>query len=125
MASTPAPKVPETPAVEEVKSIEPATADAEPLSPAPAEAKPVEPTTVTTRTPLSQIPHAKIVSCSAVLPNKMQCWRAGDVQVTKINSFPATEDNPSGIKTIQYQVCYFHNSIEEQQEADQLTKPAA
>lgn len=91
----------------------------------PAEAKPIEPATITTRTPLSQVAHAKIVQCSAVLPSKLQCWRAGDVQVTKIDSFPATEENPSGTKTTQYQVCYFHNSIEEQQEADQLTKPVA
>ena len=73
---------------------------------------------------LSDIPHVKITSCSAVLPNHLQCWRAGDYQVTKTTVQPAiaavaaTKDTPAveaveeKVEQLTYQLCRFHQSFE-------------
>ena len=67
-----------------------------------------------TFTLLSQIPKAIIGKCSAILPNRMQCWRAGDVQVHTVTQGKDPEE-PN--KTFDYQLCRAH-AITEQQEYD-------
>lgn len=73
-------------------------------------------------TPLSQIKTAKIEKCSALLPNAMQCWRAGDVQVIRQIVTPAykdeaKKDHPEITEKQEYQLCYRHAQIEQQQAA--------
>jgi len=80
--------------------------------------------TTKTYTPLAEIPHVKIKNCGAVLPNHMQCWRAGDFQVTSTTVQPAvaavaaTKDSPAveaveeKVETNTYQVCAFHKNLD-------------
>ena len=68
--------------------------------------------------PLIELPGVKIVSCSAVLPNRMQCWRSGDVQVTETASTTA-EDGTVTDKVSVYQLCRRHALI--QKEADKVS----
>ena len=75
---------------------------------------------------LTDNPHIKIKTCGAVLPNHMQCWRAGDYQVTETTVQPAvaavaaTKDTPATpaveekVSTSTYQICAFHKSLEAQ-----------
>ena len=71
--------------------------------------------------PLIELPGVKIVSCSAVLPNRMQCWRSGDVQVTETASTTA-EDGTVTDKVSVYQLCRRHALI--QKEADARAQSA-
>lgn len=57
-----------------------------------------------------------IGKCSALLPNHMQCWRAGDVLVSVIN-----EDQTLAS---QYQLCQRHVVVEQNRDA-QLAKAEA
>ena len=74
--------------------------------------------TTKTYTLLSEIPHVKIVNCSAMLPNHLQCWRAGDFQVTETTVQPAvaaTKDTAAveeKVSLTKYQLCRFHQSLE-------------
>jgi hypothetical protein len=73
--------------------------------------------TTKTYTDLKEIPHVKIKTCGALLPNHMQCWRAGDFQVTETTVQPAvaaTKDTPAVEEKVTqntYQVCAFHKSL--------------
>jgi hypothetical protein len=68
-------------------------------------------------TKLKDIPHVKITNCGALLPNKLQCWRAGDYQVVATTvqpAVPATKDTPAieeKVSMNKYQVCAFHKSL--------------
>lgn len=74
-----------------------------------------------TFTLLSQIPRAVIGKCSAILPNKMQCWRAGDVQVHTVTQGTDPEVPNT---TFGYQLCRAH-AIAEQQEYDKAVADEA
>ena len=92
--------------------------------------------------PLSEIPDVKIGTCSAVLTNHMQCWRAGDVQVTQVEQVEQVEvsgiktlatDKPELIqkaqsktveKTTYYQLCRAH-ALQDQQEYRAAQPPEA
>jgi hypothetical protein len=74
-----------------------------------------------TFTLLSQIPKVVIGKCSAILPNKMQCWRAGDVQVHTVTQGVNSEE-PND--TFDYQLCRAH-AIAEQQEYDKAVADEA
>lgn len=66
-----------------------------------------------TYTPVMEL-HLKVIGrCSAVLPNHMQCWRAGDVQVhvTTVTPGATEEDAPTVVKN-SYQLCNRHAQIE-------------
>jgi hypothetical protein len=77
--------------------------------------EPPKPTTTKTYKPLSQIAKAKIHKCSAMLPNHMQCWRAGDVQVVSTTVTPPAKDgDKETTSTSEYQLCYMHANIEQQ-----------
>lgn len=78
--------------------------------------------TTKTYTPLSEIPKALITKCSQILPNKCQCWKAGEFQVEEIVPKEPTENDPSTSKTISYQLCKAHAVIQEQ--ADKLAAKA-
>jgi len=67
-----------------------------------------------TFTPLSEIPKAIIGTCSGILPNHMQCWRAGDVQVHMVIPGEGEEAEP---RIHDYQLCRAH-AIAEKQEQD-------
>ena len=54
-------------------------------------------------TPLMEIPRILIGRCAQVLPNRMQCWRAGDFQVLEATSKTET--------TI-YQLCRTHVTLQ-------------
>ena len=69
-----------------------------------------------TYTPLSQIEGAQARGCSALMPNRMQCWRAGDVQVVVAKTEPATKDKPLTVTETLYQLCYRHAHIEQHQD---------
>jgi hypothetical protein len=47
----------------------------------------------------------KVVNCSALLPNHMQCWRAGDVLVSVVNEDQTLNSN--------YQLCWRHAVIDQ------------
>ncbi len=68
-------------------------------------------------TPLSQLPAVKITNCSAILPNHMCCWRAGDVQVIRQLVTEATAEEPVKVENQEYQLCNRHAYIEQQQDA--------
>jgi hypothetical protein len=70
--------------------------------------------------PLAEIPGAKIMSCSAVLPNHMQCWRSGDFQVTETISTTA-EDGTITDKVTVYQLCRRHALIQKEADAQEAT----
>ncbi len=63
-----------------------------------------------TFTSLSQIPKAVIEKCSAILPNRMQCWRAGDVLVHTVTQ---SADPEISNTTFDYQLCRGHAAAEE------------
>ena len=78
------------------------------------------PVTKKTYTPLIELPAVLILNCSQVLPNKMQCWKAGDYLVeeevpvaSQKDSTPAPEPSMHS-----YQLCAMHATI--QQRADTL-----
>jgi hypothetical protein len=76
-----------------------------------------------TYTPLSQIASAAIGKCSAMLPNKLQCWRAGDVQVIIQKITPPTgKDTMETVDKTEYQLCYRHAQLENQQDAVDAAK---
>ena len=74
-----------------------------------------------TFTLLSQIPKAVIGKCTAILPNHMQCWRAGDVQVHTVKQL---DDPKKPNETFDYQLCRAH-AIAEQQGYDQTVADEA
>lgn len=78
--------------------------------------------TTKTYTPLSQIPAVKVRTCAAILPNKMQCWRAGDVQVVRQTTTPKTENSDETVEKVEYQLCYRHTQIEQQQDEIEAAK---
>lgn len=65
-----------------------------------------------TFTPLSEVVKASIGKCTAILPNHMQCWRAGDVQVHVVTQSTNPEE---GNKTFDYQLCRAHAFAEQQE----------
>jgi hypothetical protein len=67
--------------------------------------------------PLAEIPGAKVMSCSAVLPNHMQCWRSGDFQVTETASTTAED----GTSVTVYQLCRRHALIQKEADAQEAT----
>lgn len=72
---------------------------------------------------LVEIPEVKIVGCSAILPNHMQCWRSGDVQVTETAS--DTEEDGSITKQVHiYQLCRRHALIQIEADAQLLAEEA-
>lgn len=65
-----------------------------------------------------QIP---ITKCSAIIENKMQCWRAGDFLVTETTDVPATEEDSASVKYLQYQLCRAH-AVQQQQKDEKTQK---
>ena len=63
----------------------------------------------------------KIGQCSAVLPNHMQCWRAGDVIVTIVE--PSTESEPE--KVTCFQLCRGHATLAQEQDKLEAAAEAA
>ena len=72
-----------------------------------------------TYTPLIELPTVLITSCTQVLPNKLQCWKAGDYLVEETLPGDPTADPPVPDSTRSYQLCAMHTTI--QQRADALT----
>jgi hypothetical protein len=72
-----------------------------------------------TYTPLMEIPKTHITKCSEMLGNSMQCWRAGDYQITVTTPAP-TEDNPEAVETVTYQKCRRHAQAERNKDAQTL-----
>jgi hypothetical protein len=71
-------------------------------------------------------PKFQIGRCSAILPNKMQCWRAADFQVAE--TIPATttesgEEVPE--KEVEYQLCKQHVNIQKGEDLELLKKEEA
>lgn len=72
-----------------------------------------------TYTPLSQISGGEkiITKCGALLPNRMQCWRAGDVlcetEELVVSDDPNTE-NTKRVTSTQY--CYAHARMMQEQD---------
>ena len=67
-----------------------------------------------TYTPLAEIPKALIGKCSAVLANHMQCWRAGDFQVSVVTTIPSeVEGEEPVVKLVTYQLCRAHAIVEQ------------
>lgn len=56
-----------------------------------------------TYTPLIELPKVLIGDCSQVLPNRLQCWKAGDYLVK--------EEVPEGSPERTYQLCSMHAII--------------
>jgi hypothetical protein len=83
------------------------------------------PTTTKTYTPLSQLASVAVKTCSAILPNRLQCWRAGDVQVIIQTTEETKDDKPLTVTETEYQLCYRHASIEQQQDAVDAQKAEA
>ena len=82
------------------------------------------PVTKKTYIPLIELPTVLILNCSQVLPNRMQCWKAGDYLVEEELPAP-TPPVDSGANTgtpeasmHSYQLCAMHATI--QQRADAL-----
>ncbi len=73
-------------------------------------------TVTKTFTPLSQLEGVVARSCSALMPNRCQCWRAGDVQVIRQKIEPATAETPETITEQVYQLCYRHAQLEKYQD---------
>jgi len=73
--------------------------------------------------PLSILTIVKVGKCTGVLPNKMQCWRAGDVLVTETTPAPTAEDAEAVSKT-EYQLCNYHATIQQQQDAKEAADAA-
>jgi hypothetical protein len=80
-----------------------------------------------TYTALASIPKTKIVTCSAVLENHMQCWRAGDFLVHQVTVQPAvaaTKTTPAvaeAVDELDYQLCRRHANADK--EAYDKTNP--
>jgi len=76
----------------------------------------------------------QIGKCSAVLDNRMQCWRAGEflVTTTKTVTTPAvmdgdkvvTPEDKAEVLDSQYQLCRAHKLFEEQQYENEKIKEA-
>jgi hypothetical protein len=81
-----------------------------------------------TYTALASIPKTKVVTCSAVLENHMQCWRAGDFlvrQITVIPAAPATKTTPAVAEQVDvtdYQLCRRHANADKE-EYDKTNPP--
>jgi hypothetical protein len=58
-------------------------------------------------------PKVKIVQCSALLQNRMQCWRAADILITTTESTP-TENDPFAVTTTTVQMCIRHAHVDQQ-----------
>ena len=83
--------------------------------------------TTKTLTPLSALPvgtkpgQIAIGKCSEVLPNHMQCWRAGDVVVTVVNEPTTAEDGKVTQQILTYQKCNRHALAEQEQYTKEKT----
>lgn len=73
-------------------------------------------------TPLIEVPQVAITMCAQVLPNRLQCWRAGDYLIK--------EEVPEGSPERSYQLCSMHatilqraDALAEQEEASGKTTP--
>ena len=75
-----------------------------------------------TFTLLSQIPKAQIGKCAGILPNRMQCWRAGDVLVHQVTQGTNPEEPNT---TFDYQLCKAHAIAEQQQYDKDVADEAA
>lgn len=67
---------------------------------------------------LAEHPEIQVTKCQQVLSNHMQCWRAGDFQITTITLTP-TEAEPNHVDILTYQKCRAHAAWE--QDADAKT----
>lgn len=82
-----------------------------------------------TYTPLTEIPTGHglgktlIGKCSAILPNRLQCWRAGDFVVTEVHPAVTDADEKVSQQKDTYQLCRSH--VAQQQENDEKTKQEA
>lgn len=76
------------------------------------------PTITKQYTELAKVQGAQITKCSTVLENHMQCWRAGDYQVTITTTTPpTTKDGEATVKVQGYQLCRAHAILESQDDA--------
>lgn len=64
-----------------------------------------------------------ITKCSALIENKMQCWRAGDFMVMETTDVPATEKDSASVKYLQYQLCRAH-AVQQQQKDEKTQRDA-
>ena len=74
-----------------------------------------------TFTPISQLIKPTIGRCSAVLPNRMQCWKAGEYEVKQV--FQGTNPEEPN-KVAYYQLCRAH-AVAEQQEYEKAVADEA
>lgn len=74
-----------------------------------------------TFTPILQLVKPVIGRCTAILPNRMQCWKAGEFQVKQVFQGPNPEE-PN--KTNTYQLCRAH-AVAEQQEYEKAVADEA
>jgi hypothetical protein len=76
------------------------------VSPSPTKTKKYMPLSILpTGSGPSQI---KIGTCSAILDNHMQCWRAGDIYVEETTIIPADGASSEKTKVTSYQYCRRH-----------------
>jgi hypothetical protein len=75
-----------------------------------------------TFTPLSELSvgpkpgQVQISKCTEVLPNRMQCWRAGDVLVTVVGELTTDKATGKPTQSVQsYQKCRRHALAEQEQ----------
>lgn len=54
----------------------------------------------------------KIGQCSAILSNKLQCWRASDVLIKTVTNTP-TEEDPNAVTTTYSQMCNRHAAMDQ------------
>lgn len=68
-------------------------------------------------------PKYQIGRCSAILPNRMQCWRAADFHVVEV--IPATTEPPTEERTVEYQLCKQHVNIQKGEDLELLQEEEA
>ena len=82
----------------------------------------------------TKVGQTPIEKCSAILPNSLQCWRAADVVVTRVETLQGLpggmEEAAKHPKITKYQLCRRHALIEQEQDAlaareDESTTQAA
>jgi hypothetical protein len=73
---------------------------------------------------LAEHPEIQVTKCQQVLSNHMQCWRAGDFQITTITLTP-TEDEPNHVDILTYQKCRAHTAWEQDADAKTAADEAA
>ncbi len=66
-------------------------------------------TSTKTYTPVSAIQNVAIGKCTEMLPNHLQCWKAGDFVITVTTPPAEGQTEPT---TTSYQKCRYHAQLE-------------